>query len=144
MSIRDDFRTYLLTKNLTAQVGSGDSGRIYPDFLPQGMTLPAIVLTKVSDVGAHDSGGANTWAVARVQVDCYAGSRTQADTVAEAVRNACDGFSGNTMGSSFVHWCKKEDDADVSFPEPENEQRQRFRVTADYMIAYVQSLPTLT
>src|SRR5688572_1798557 len=105
MSIRDDYRTYLLTKSgVTDLVGTGDDARVYPGFLPQGVTLPAIVLVTVSDVPSHDMDGANTWTVARVEVACYAASAPGADALVEAVRMVSDGKSGTTMGGSTVFW----------------------------------------
>jgi hypothetical protein len=143
VSIRDDFKTYLLTKTgITDLVGVSGSDRVFPGFLPQGKALPAIVLLTVSDVPDHDMDGANGWTVARIQVDCYAATPGGADALAEQVRLACDGKSG-TMGSSTVNWCFHDDAGDDPYPEPENEPRRRARVRADYRVAYVKTIPTL-
>ncbi len=141
MSIRDDLRTYLLTKSgITNLVGATG---VWPGYAGQGKALPYIVLTTVSDVPDHDMDGANTWTVARIQVDCWATAQLGADALAEAVRNACDGYAGQAMGGTHVHYCFHEDSGDDPQPQPENEPRTRHRVRADYRIAYAKTVPTL-
>ena len=142
MSIRNDFRTYLLTKTAITTLVGADDPRIYPGFVPQGVALPHVVLNTISDVPDHDCDGANTWAVARIQVDAYGRTPDEADAVIEQIRLACDGKTG-TMGGSTVHWCFKEDGDDTPEPAPANEVRRRHRTRNDYRLAYVQSLPTL-
>lgn len=144
MSIRDDFRTYLLTKSGITDLigGSGSGNRIYPGFIPQGVSLPAVALNLISDVPHHDTDGANGWAEARIQVDCYGALPPAAEAVSEQIRLACDGYSG-TMGSSNVQFCFKDDGGDTPESAVGNEADQRFRRRSDYRLAYMQTLPTL-
>lgn len=143
MSIRTDFRTYLLTKStVTDLVGTGDNARVYPGFAPQGVSLPHVVLNTISDVSDHDMDGANGWTEARVQVDCYARTVDDAEALAEVIRLACDGYKG-TMGAAEVAFCFQEAGDDGPEPYPTNEPRQRSRRRDDYRFAYFKALPTL-
>lgn len=143
MSIRNAFKTYLLTKtDFTDLVGASGNARVFPGFLPQGTTLPAVVLNIISDVPDHDTQGANGWTVARLQVDCYGLTPDAADAVSEQIRLACDGYTG-LMGATEVAWCFHEEGDDVPEIEPENEERRRQRRHDDYRLAYFKTLPTL-
>ena len=70
--------------------------RIYPNVMPEGSDLPAVVYSVISDVPENSFTGAYADRLrgARVQVDCYArpstagGAYRQAETLAEAV-DAC-------------------------------------------------------
>lgn len=143
MSIRDDLRTYLLTKTaFTTLVGSGDDARVYPGFQPQGVTLPAVVLDTISDSPEHTTDGHCSLTVARLQVQCWGKTPDSAQAVAEQVRLAVDGYRG-TWGSTTINQAFKLDGEDGEEPAADNEPRRRFSHTVDYEVAYFQTVPTL-
>lgn len=82
--------------------------RVYPNELPQGSELPAIVYTVVSDVPESSLDGSIESAVqgARVQVDCYArpdqaaGAYKRVHAVSNAVKSLLGNLS-NTVNSGF-------------------------------------------
>lgn len=60
-------------------------GSVYRDERTQGSTLPAVVLLVVSDPRPSTHDGRQALRETRVQVDCMAASRGEADEIAEAV-----------------------------------------------------------
>ena len=72
----------------TAAVAAILGTRIYPDHLPQGATLPAAVYFVVSGTDEVDLAGMSGVAHARVQIDAYATTRTAANALSTAVRDA--------------------------------------------------------
>lgn len=75
-------------------------GRVYPDILPQNVTLPAITFFRVSGRHEVSMGGSSGLDNLRVQVDCWASSRSDADTLAESVRTAM--FAATTFSVGGV------------------------------------------
>ncbi len=72
--------------------------RVYPDVAPSSADLPRLTYQRIS-TGRHPHlAGASGLVSPRFQVICWASSRASAGVVADAVREALDGFSG-TLGS---------------------------------------------
>lgn len=73
--------------------------RIYPRQLPDAVTFPALVLTKVGGPGTYDLQGDANLENARVQVDCYSEDGYSAVLVLKkAVRRRLSGFRGGQEG----------------------------------------------
>ena len=68
--------------------------RIYPDKLPQGATLPAAVYYGISGTDEPQLSGLLGRAEQRIQVDSYASTRTAANALALAIRDALTGSWG--------------------------------------------------
>lgn len=122
----------------TAAVKAIVADRGFPDVLPQKVTLPAYTFTLISDVPSHHMGGISGLSEARVQIDCYAATRTIANQLAEAVRIAIDAQRG-TFGTESVRTCHLEN----TFSSPEQpvdgSSEWRYVTTQDYLVWYVQS-----
>lgn len=92
------------------------ASRIYPNELPQGVTLPAIRYFQVSDPPEHTHDGRSKLRHPRFQLDCYADTYLKAHQLAEQVVTALDGYRGqmgqSTCGAGFV-----EDGRDNHDPE---------------------------
>ena len=99
--------------------------RIYPQAMPQGVTLPAVVITVVSEVPENSlTGTASTRLVqARAQVDCYAAKYLDAHQVAAAV----DEVLANLMRSDLS--AERMDSRDLY-----DDEAGLHRVSADYSI----------
>jgi len=86
--------------------GATNAGsRIYPQALPQGVTLPAIRYFEVSDPPERTHSGPSKLAHPRYQLDCFAdGEEAYRDAVmlGNQVIALVDGFVG-TMGTFTVH-----------------------------------------
>jgi hypothetical protein len=84
------------------------SSRIFPNVLPQGSSLPAIVYTVVDDVPQRTLSGAVDELLhnSRVQIDCYArasaslGGYAGAHQLADAVNNVVGNLSDPTLNST--------------------------------------------
>lgn len=93
-TVGETVRTILTADSATTAIVAG---RIYPNELPQGVNLPAVVYTTISDTPelTFSTAIANTFKAARVQLDCYArpttaggGAYAQAHALARAVASA--------------------------------------------------------
>lgn len=79
---------------LSALIGT----RVYPNIFPQGVTLPAISYQRISSVRLHSHSGASQLARPRFQLTCLSDSYTEAISVANALREALDGYGGVPAG----------------------------------------------
>ena len=70
------------------------ASRIYPQELPQGVTLPAIKYLQVSDPAMHTQSGRSNLRHPRWQLDCYAETYLAAHRLADQVVTAIDGYTG--------------------------------------------------
>lgn len=90
---------------VTALVGT----RIYPNELPQGVGLPAVVYTIVSDVSENSFTGdtSETGSFTHFQIDCYAraigsvGAYSRAHSVKAAVKSVLGNLSDPAMSGTF-------------------------------------------
>lgn len=109
------------------------AGRIYPNTLPQSVTLPAIRYFRVSDPTEHTHNGPSKLAHPRYQLDCVAdGDEGYRDAVslADQVIALIEGYVG-AMGAFTVHAGFAEDKRD-------NYDAETFRhsVSVDVIIWY--------
>jgi len=98
MDLKQAQRTYLLTDPTLAGLVSS---RIYPNFIPQDATLPAVAYIEIggpAGILAHD---ASKLGEARIQYTITAETYPAATAVAAAIRNALWGYRG-LMGTLQV------------------------------------------
>ena len=74
--------------------------RIYPGFMPDGVTFPALVVTKATGMGSYVLAGDAGIEDARVQVDCYDTGAAAVIDLRNAVRRLLSGFKGGTISGS--------------------------------------------
>ena len=72
------------------------STRIYPDVLPVDAVYPSIAFSRANSEPTYSLGGVYYGTNVELSIGCWSDSRTSADAVALAVRNAIP-------GSAFVH-----------------------------------------
>lgn len=77
--------------------------RVYPLRRPQGSALPAIVSTRISGQPLYVDEGEAGLQNARVQVDSWAATYTQAKDLAQLVRARLSAFSGVHDGIDFSY-----------------------------------------
>lgn len=109
--------------------GTDAASRIYPQQLPQGVTLPACKYIKVSDPRDHTHSGVSSLRRPRFQIDCFASSYLAAVKLAGQIENTLDGYKG-TMGSYSVQASFVEDAGKDDY-DPET---GRHRVSVDVVI----------
>jgi hypothetical protein len=87
------------------------SNRLYPQRLPESVTMPAIAYRRVSGERMMSHSGPSGVASPRYQMECWGMSYAEAKQVAEQVRIALDGYKG-LMGSVPVQGTFVDDDRD--------------------------------
>lgn len=112
-----------------SDAGTDAGGRIYPNSLPQGVTLPACRYFRVSNPNEHTHSGVSSLKRPRFQIDCFANVYLDAVKLATQVEANLDGFRG-AMGAyevqaSFMEEAGRDDH------DPET---GRHRVSVDVVI----------
>lgn len=139
MSLQQDVRTYLLTKaGVTNLVGTTG---IYCQKVDQGVDPPYIVIYRIGAEHGHTLTKASGWALARLQIDCFATSFPSAEAIAEAVRQVLQGLSG-TFGTTVVSSVVLDTDGDDFSVSNTGDDVGTYRVHADYRMLYAESIPT--
>lgn len=77
--------------------------RVWPAARPQGSPLPAIVCTRISGQPGYDDDGEIGLETARIQVDMWAETYTQAKDLSRLVRTTLSAFSGVQGGTNFSY-----------------------------------------
>jgi hypothetical protein len=91
MTAMEALRAHLLADtSIAALVGA----RIYPRKLPATVTMPSIVLTKISEVRYGSLRGPASLARPRVQVDSWATTQDGAVALGTLCRQRLEGYSG--------------------------------------------------
>lgn len=97
--IRPALREFLLgDSTISGLVTAGSVSRVYPIVLPQGIKLASVVYTRVSGGGDYHMQGRSGYVRPRVQIAAWAPKADDAVTLANAVKDRLDGYSG-VMGS---------------------------------------------
>lgn len=76
--------------------------RIYPMFLPQDPTLPAIVYQKISGPRSYSHGGDQNLTFTRYQFSCWATTYAGAKALATQLRNCLSGRKYDVIRAAFV------------------------------------------
>lgn len=106
--------------------------RIHPLTAPQSETVPFITYQRISAERTRDTRGPTGRARTRLQVDGYAATYPEAKALANAVRQALDGWRG-TAASVRVWSAALE--SDVDFYE-DTVDPKLFRVSMDFIITH--------
>lgn len=118
------------------------STRIYPHEAPSSAALPYITFYQISGPHAHHMLAAAGMTEPRVQIDSWDDDALGAETLADKVRLAMDGFRG-TMGSVSVRMCHLDDEATDFFDKAHSSREGGiFRKRQDYMIWHTETVPT--
>lgn len=89
------------------------SDRIYHEGMPQDVQYPAVAYAKTSAERFPTLSGYTSLQKARVSIDVWASTSTDAIAVAEAVKAALDGVT-DFLGTQSIQICTFESDADLS------------------------------
>ena len=124
--------------SVSALVGT----RVRSTQLRQSDTLPAIVYHNIGIQRNYQHDGQSTLSNGRVQVECYAANAKGAKDLAEEVRQALSGFTGQAAGV-YVRSCLLENESDDFSPPTTGGESGIPRVTIDAVCTFVESVPTL-
>lgn len=83
----------LATAGVTDLVGGADLARIHWDTLPAADAIPAVILTKIFTDRSRLYAGRIGQTLNRVQMDCWAATRLEADALRDAVLDAIGGLT---------------------------------------------------
>ena len=132
--IRPALRAFLLADaGIAAMVGAE---RIYPLVLPQGVTQPSIVYSRITGFGDHHMQGASGLTRPRLQIDAWAAAADDATDLADLVKARLDGFSGAlTAGAETV-------EVQGVFFDSEREDYEKdlklYRISRDYLVWFAE------
>ena len=123
---------------ITALVGD----RIFPIQAPTGADLPRVTITRITNGHEHHLLGAAGLSQAVYQIDSWGRNSSEVTSVAEAIRTALDGFIDKLMGAVNVRGAFLESETDSIEPPVDASQDAIFRVSQDWSISHVESIPT--
>lgn len=139
-SLKTAFRDYLVAD---VTIASFVSTRVYPFAAPPEATLPYILYSRISADHGHHYGGADGLTRQRLDVDSYGTDALTVESMADAIRERCDGFKG-LMGTDNLDvrglWLDDDDDR-LTLPNTGSEVVTH-RVRQDLFIWFVESVPT--
>ena len=104
--------------------------RVYPQRLPQNVTLPAISYFQVSGYRFGSHSGFSGLARNRYQFNCTGSRYEDAKELAAQLKTVADGYAG-LMGAVTVGSCLYAGERDTANPEV-----GRYTVMVDFMITY--------
>jgi hypothetical protein len=114
------------------------NGRVYAVELPHEPRYPAVTITQVSipeDETDHD--GNTVFQTARIQIDVYAGTLSEARNISDLLKTGFSGLhnsqigAGNPDGGLFVFSCFRDNEFVTKEPEI-----KRWRITHDFLISF--------
>lgn len=120
------------------------SSRIYPDVLPQGYSVAtggALTYTVIDTIHDHLINGLSGIARSRIEFAAFAGTRSAANAIAEAVRSS--GLAGTTglVGGVNVESVMIADGIQTLDERPtDGSQQHRYLTVFDYLIAYQETV----
>lgn len=91
-----------MEEEITALLAGVAGGRRHWFQAPQEEARPYVVLQRISGLANYHMKGPSGYVFSRVQIDCYADTRTEAKTVARAVSEALSGYRGGTIQGAFI------------------------------------------
>lgn len=139
MSLRDDFRTYLLTQ---AAITTLVSQRIFSGHIPQREDYPAITINEITGGYAHDLSGGSGFAEPIIQVDAWAKTNASCEAIAEALRGELQGYRGTMGSTTSVRAVVLQNEIDLSETPTDASDTWTFRRTQDYYVNYACSIPS--
>lgn len=137
MSLKEDIYTYMSTN---AGIIALTETRIYPNLATSRATFPYITFERIDNRSEHHMLAASKLARATYEISCWSDTAASLDAVAEAVRNAFDGFIG-VMGSTIVRRARVEQNSDDFIDPTDGSQEGTFGDRIDVSLWFVQSVP---
>lgn len=114
----------LNTSAITAIVGT----KIFPIVSKETVQLPCITFEKISGSRVHRMEGASRLALPVYQIDAYASTYAQVDTLADKIRTALNGYKG-TVSSVNINGIILQDEEHIY-----EEEAEVFRVSFQFRI----------
>lgn len=111
--------------------------RMFSDVPPEQVAMPVIVYTIIDTMPNEHLAGIVSASRARIQIDCLADTRLQANELGDAVRLALEKKHRGDQGDQFVHEISLASGEQYSFLRPEvGSDERRFITTLDFFVTY--------
>jgi hypothetical protein len=107
--------------------------KIYPNNIPQGITVPAISYHEISGMRDHVLGSATGLVMSRYQINCWDDDYAGVRTLANAVRNALDDYAG-TKDSTYIQRALIDGENDISEFPADTQLLFRYGKALDFII----------
>ncbi len=121
-----------------ATVNSLVGNRIKPNYIPQNMAMPAVTYQEIDSPRDHTMDGPSGFVPARWQLNCWGTTYDSTSDVAEAIRQAYDGFSG-TVGNVVIQAITDEGHSDMPNLNAGNDQLRRLGKRQDFNVYYTEN-----
>lgn len=114
------------------------STRIFPVLIPQKTTMPAIAYEQTSGARVHATDGPAGQVNSRWQFNCWGSSYASVRAVANALREAIDGYSGTTAGVIFQA-IQSQDENDIKADPAGANRARRYGKSLDFEIWFCET-----
>lgn len=127
-----------------ASIAAIVAGRVYPDAIEQGAAMPAIVYWKVSTDHEHTVQGLAGAAATRIEIECYADTRTASHALAKAVKDALmpedesHPIRGLVNGTTFLDVMLDQGQRAYDLPPTEGNDEHRYVITQDFVFTHLE------
>lgn len=143
------FRSYLINNTgsaITSLIGSGANARFFPDDLPQDSGMPAAVYSKISTRHEHSIGsdwGRCGFAVCRLEVECYALTKSQSSTLADTIMDYVCGptqrLRGVYGGINFLDVMVGDGARTFNDSPTDGSDERRYVTVIEFMLSFLDS-----
>lgn len=130
--MQEDLRSMILA---SVSVASVVQERVYWGERPQGSRVPAVVLTRISEVPTYHMEGVVGLTETRVQIDGYAATYAASEALRSALDGLLSGYRGTFGGTRFAGIFSE---GARDFREIADADRY-FRVSTDFIIHHVET-----
>ena len=117
--------------------------RVYPHVAPKAATRPYITYFVVGADHQHHLTAAAGLVAHRVQIDMWADTAAEAETLSEAVREALQGLYGTLVTGFTSRGISLASEFDNYEPPSDADETGIYRITHDYEIWHTETVPTL-
>ena len=116
--------------------------RIHQGYAPTGSSLPYIVIHALGGTPHHHIGAASKIGETTLQLDVYAATGASRDALAEAIRNAADGWAGSSL-SVDIRTIILDPPANSVEGRDAGRENAIYRSRIDARVWFAQAAPTL-
>ena len=109
------------------------SSRVYPLFVPQNATIPAITYQNIVSPRVHTLGSVDDMVPALYQLNCWAETMEGARALSEAVRGALNNYSG-TVGGVVIQAVHITDEDDMPAMLAGDDVLERYGKRLDFKV----------
>jgi len=138
MTLKDEITRYLKGN---AGIADAVAGRIFPGLAPQSASRPYLLWSRIADAPGHHLTAASDMSSALIQVDAMADSSIEAETAAEAVREAVDGYHGTMNDELHIDSMWLDAEADFIESKGDGSDDNTYQISLSITVNYRRQVP---